>query len=128
LSLELIEQYSENLRALGIKFSFGVVGSGSSLYLASALESRARYAFQIMKNNPVGKDKYAARMVTMKQLFSKSVAPLRDIKNGTVLQEDMLTLKKPGTGIDPSKIQSILGRRLKRNVTKKRLIKWSDLE
>ncbi len=41
MSLELIEQYSENLRDLGIKFSFGVVGGGSSLYLASALESRA---------------------------------------------------------------------------------------
>jgi sialic acid synthase SpsE len=61
-------------------------------------------------------------------VFSKSIAPSRNLEKGTVLQREMLTLKKPGTGINSSEIHNILDRRLKADVSAERLIRWSDLE
>lgn len=39
----------------------------------------------------------------------RSIVSATDIKKGTVITEDMLTYKRPGTGISPDKMPSILG-------------------
>lgn len=41
----------------------------------------------------------------------RSIVALRDIAAGGVLERDMLTFKRPGTGISPAEIESILGKR-----------------
>ncbi|MGI6387366.1 MAG: N-acetylneuraminate synthase family protein [Desulfomonilia bacterium] len=88
----------------------------------------ARDAFWIMHTHPVNKDVLAEDHSKMCALFTKSIAPVRDLPAGTVLQADMLTVKKPGTGIPPENKEDILGRRLKRDVTSMRLLSWSDIE
>jgi len=40
----------------------------------------------------------------------KSIVAVHDIKSGTMLTKDMLTLKRPGIGISSEKIDSIVGR------------------
>jgi N-acetylneuraminate synthase len=88
----------------------------------------AKKAFHTMFQNRVDKDEVAIDLKRMRGLFKKSLAPVRDLPAGTVISDEMLTLKKPGTGIPKSEIDRIKGRRLKRDVSSKRLITWEDLE
>ena len=43
----------------------------------------------------------------------KSLVATRDLPAGTVLGSDMVTAKRPGGGLAPSELESVLGRRLK---------------
>jgi N,N'-diacetyllegionaminate synthase len=88
----------------------------------------ARQAFHTMLQNPVDKDAIAAELSNTKSIFSKSIAPTIPLRAGTILEAKMLTLKKPGTGIGEEELQNLIGRRLMRDVTPKRLLAWDDLE
>ncbi|MCI0401645.1 MAG: N-acetylneuraminate synthase family protein [Gammaproteobacteria bacterium] len=87
----------------------------------------AKEAFSTMNRNPVDKDRMAGTLTDMRALFTKSVAPARVLPAGTKLTAEMLTFKKPGTGISAAEIDRIIGRRLKRDVTPNRLLVWEDL-
>lgn len=88
----------------------------------------ARDAFWAMETHPVNKDELATSFTETKQIFTRSLAPNQALQAGTVLQEAMLTLKKPGTGIPPNELKNIVGRRLKRNVTPDRILRWEDVD
>lgn len=90
--------------------------------------SEYRDAVFKMDSNPVDKDKMAKDLSSMRELFFKSLAPARDLKKGTVLTEEMLKLKKPGTGIKPDQINDLIGKRLNRDVTADHLLKPEDFE
>ncbi len=51
-------------------------------------------------------------------LVRKSIVADQDIKKGTILQEKMLIIKRPGTGLAPEKIGSILGKKTRRDIKK----------
>jgi N-acetylneuraminate synthase len=93
-----------------------------------AMLVRTREAIHVMDQNPVDKDASAADMIDTKSLFSKSVAPTRKLLKGTVLERNMLMLKKPGNGILPNEKESIIGLRLRRNVSPERILQWEDIE
>lgn len=88
----------------------------------------ARDAFALMDNNPVDKDRMAADMERMRSLFTKSLAPVRPLEKGTVLTADMLTAKKPGTGIPAQQLAAVVGRRLARSVVPERVLTFEDLD
>ena len=92
-----------------------------------ALVTRARDAFHTMTNNPVNKAAMAQSLGDMSQLFGKSIALKAPQSAGTTLTRDMLTTKKPGTGVPPDRIESLVGRRLKRNVSASELLSEADL-
>ena len=46
-----------------------------------------------------------------------------NIRKGQKIKRNMLDMKKPGTGINPLKIDSIIGRKVKINIKKDKLIK-----
>lgn len=87
-----------------------------------------RDALEVMRTHPVDKDALAHSLADSRRIFGKSVAPVRDLPTGTVLDLSMLTLKKPATGIPPEHLDSLQGRRLRRNITADRLLQWSDLD
>lgn len=89
--------------------------------------TKLREACRTLDSNPVDKDKVAEEMQTMRALFSKSLAPVGTIPAGTVLRAEMLTAKKPGTGIPPADISRVIGRTLSREVTAERLLSWADI-
>ena len=64
----------------------------------------------------------------MRQLFNKSVALRKQLKKGAVLTEDVLTVKKPGTGIPAESLSECIGKRLKNDVLADRVLNWDDLE
>jgi N-acetylneuraminate synthase len=86
-----------------------------------------RDALTTMDAFKVDKDKMIERMQPLRDIFGRSLAPLRPIPAGAVLSRDMLTLKKPAGGIPPEAAVDIFGRRLAKDVTPDRILRWSDL-
>ena len=93
-----------------------------------SLLSRARDAFHTMDSHPVDKETMAESMADMRQLFQKSVAVVRALPEGTLLTREMLTTKKPATGIPANDLEKIVGRRLLRAVKPDRVLIWSDID
>ncbi len=87
-----------------------------------------RDAISVMDANPVDNDAMATELAPMRDLFTKSVAPTRALEAGTTLEPDMLTIKKPGTGIPAADLPTLIGRRLARNVVPDRLLTPQDLD
>lgn len=90
--------------------------------------ARARDAIAEMLAHPVDKDRLAGDLEGTRAMFGKSVAPARDLPAGTVLARDMLTVKKPGTGIPAAELNSLIGRRLKRDADAQRLLSRDDID
>jgi len=81
-----------------------------------------------MTASPVDKEAMARDAGELRLAFTKSVVARCDLPAGAVLDEDVLTIKKPGSGIPAARLPEIVGRRLKRPVTADTLISEDDLE
>jgi len=81
-----------------------------------------------LRASPVDKDAAAGDAAAMRQLFTKSVVARVDLRAGTVLSPEHLSIKKPGTGIPSERIGSVLGRSLRRDVARDQLLTWEDLD
>jgi N-acetylneuraminate synthase len=90
--------------------------------------AQARDAIATMLAHPVDKDRLAGDLAPTRAIFGKSVALLRSLPAGTVLARDMLTVKKPGTGIPAAEIESLIGCRLKRDADARRLLSRDDID
>jgi N,N'-diacetyllegionaminate synthase len=80
-----------------------------------------------MAANPVSKTATDPRAEPLRKVFFKSVVPLQNLAAGTTLTPAMLGLKKPGTGIPAAELPAVLGRTLKRAVTKDVPLQQEDL-
>jgi N,N'-diacetyllegionaminate synthase len=69
-----------------------------------------------MNANPVDKDAVAEELAPLRRLFTKSIVARVDLPPHTVLSEEHLAAKKPGTGIPASRMKEIIGRRLRYGV------------
>ena len=78
-------------------------------------------------SNPVDKDQLAQEMIPLRDLFTKSIVARIDLPAGTILEENHLTGKKPGTGIPASRLPEALGRCLSRNIFADELVFEEDL-
>lgn len=92
------------------------------------LLANARVSFAEMLSNPVNKDALAAELSPMRAMFGKSVATVRDLPAGTILTRDMLTFKKPASGIPAADLDKLLGSCLKKDVSARQLLTWDDLD
>jgi N-acetylneuraminate synthase len=81
-----------------------------------------------MDSHPVDKDAMAEKLLGMREIFSKSLAPICSLPAGTVLRPEMIVTKKPGGGIPLEAAGQIAGRRLARDVVPERILRWNDLE
>jgi N-acetylneuraminate synthase len=81
-----------------------------------------------MRANPVDKDSVAAELEPMRALFTKSVVARVALPAGTVLREEHLAAKKPGTGIPAARLPELIGARLKRGLAADEMVRAEDLE
>lgn len=88
----------------------------------------ARDAVHQMDANPVDKDAMAEALSETRALFSKSIAPREELSAGTVITSDMITPKKPGSGIPYEEKDKVIGATLQRDVTPERLLTWEDID
>ncbi len=58
----------------------------------------------------------------------RSIVSLGDITAGTVVTEDMLTFKRPGTGISPTEMDKILGKKAKEDIVDDTILQFDMFE
>lgn len=93
----------------------------------TALVDGIRFIEQAL-GHPVNKNDIAQELQPLRETFGRSVAVTADLDAGDILTLEALTLKKPGTGIAPDRLTSLVGRRLARSVQAHRLLREEDLE
>ena len=81
-----------------------------------------------MYRNPVDKNILAAELKETRNLFTKSISTTRDLEKGEIVTKDLLILKKPGTGINASNLELIIGMKAKNKIYSNKLLTWDDLE
>jgi len=64
----------------------------------------------------------------IKKIARRSIVAKIDIPKGTIIAEDMLDVKRPGTGIEPKYIDMIVGKKAKIDIKKEDLITWGVIE
>lgn len=57
----------------------------------------------------------------------RSIVVTKDIKKGEVITEDILTFKRPGTGISPAKIDEVLGKKAVKDIPEDTLLDFDML-
>lgn len=63
-----------------------------------------------------------------KKVARKSLIATRDIPAGTKLTEEMLVIKRPGTGIEPKHLEKIIGATAKVDIKRNDRITWSRID
>jgi N-acetylneuraminate synthase len=77
--------------------------------------------------NPKEKDSLAADAQGLRTIFTKSVVAKTSLPAGHTVAAGDLTVKKPGTGIPPNRLQEVIGRVLKKAVEPDHIFHESDL-
>lgn len=62
------------------------------------------------------------------QGMRRSIVAKQTLNPGDIITEDLVTFKRPATGLSPSMLDSIIGRRLRRQVASDQLIDFADLD
>jgi N-acetylneuraminate synthase len=78
--------------------------------------------------HPVDKNVQSQEADELRSIFTRSVVARRDLASGHALTLDDLAFKKPGTGWPQSRVQALVGRRLRRLVHCDEFIREPDLE
>jgi N,N'-diacetyllegionaminate synthase len=82
---------------------------------------------ETMNANSLNKDSLVSEMKPLRDLFTKSVVARVDLPAGTVLQQEHLTVKKPGTGIPASGLVKLIGLTLRSPVKADQILQEADL-
>jgi N-acetylneuraminate synthase len=77
--------------------------------------------------HPADKDAVAASLAPLRAIFARSIVASRDLAAGTALTPSDVALKKPGGGMPPSALASVLGRTLARDVARDAELSEQDL-
>ena len=85
-------------------------------------------AMETMKAHSVDKDIIKDEMSEVRRVFSRSIVARGAIKAGTRLAAAHLALKKPGGGLAPSALASLLGGTLRRDLEPDEELKLDDVE
>ena len=62
------------------------------------------------------------------KMARKSIVSTKQIPKGTIIKEDMVGIKRPGTGIPAKELFKVIGKRTKRHIKSDTVINWRDLE
>lgn len=81
-----------------------------------------------INRNKITKNELSKKFQKNRILFSKSLAFKKDMKKKQIIKLNDLTFKKPGNGIKEKDIKNILGKKLKKDVSKNYLLKLTDVE
>lgn len=63
-----------------------------------------------------------------KKAVRRSIIAKADILEGTIITEEILAVKRPGTGITSRYIERVVGRIARKNIRRNELIKWEMLQ
>ena len=71
----------------------------------------------------IDKKIFSKNEINIRKMARKSIVAKNNIKKGSTIQRKDICFKRPGIGISPMKIKNILGKKIKVNLTKNKIIK-----
>jgi N-acetylneuraminate synthase len=81
-----------------------------------------------MRAHPLDKNASAQETAPLRNLFTRSLVASANLPAGTVIAREHVAIKKPGTGLQPERLEEVIGRRLARPVTVDQLLAAEDIE
>ncbi|HVK57415.1 MAG TPA: N-acetylneuraminate synthase family protein [Candidatus Kapabacteria bacterium] len=81
-----------------------------------------------MLAHPVDKEAEAAGMDRMRKMFGQSLVATANLTAGTVLRTEHIATRKPLAGIPASEFSSVLGAKVRRNITAGEFLQSADIE
>ena len=57
----------------------------------------------------------------------RSIVSAIDIPKSSILTREMLTVKRPGTGISPKFFEQIIGKKMIRDISEDQVLQWEDI-
>ena len=66
--------------------------------------------------------------IAIQKVARKSIVAACDIEKGVTITSDMLTVKRPGTGIEPKWLQRLTGKRAKTIIRKDQIFSWDIVQ
>jgi N-acetylneuraminate synthase len=123
LGAEVVEVHVALSREM---FGPDVIASVTTTELRQLVEG-VRFIEKMM-SSPLDKDAEAEFLAPMRRVFGKSIVARTLLAAGTILTEEHLALKKPGTGLHAERLPDILGRRTRRTIQPDEQIQEGDTE
>jgi N,N'-diacetyllegionaminate synthase len=84
-------------------------------------------AIEILLEKKVDKDDLG-RFTGMKEIFEKSVVALVEIPMGAVIHQEMIGIRKPGTGVPAARFHEVIGKRAARTIASHTILTAIDVE
>lgn len=78
-------------------------------------------------SSPVDKDSWASKHDTLRETFGRSIVAKTEIAEGTILERKHVALKKPGIGLPPSQLDSLLGSEARQSLRSGHFFSETDL-
>lgn len=75
-----------------------------------------------------GVRKFSENELEIKKIARKSIIIDKDISKDTIIEREMLNIKRPGTGIAPKEINNVIGKKINRDLTSGTVLKWDYLD
>lgn len=75
-----------------------------------------------------GVRKFSKNEEEIKKVARKSIVLNNNVKKGTILKREMLSIKRPGTGISPKNINEVIGKTVIKHLNVNHVLKWDDIE
>lgn len=63
-----------------------------------------------------------------RELDKRSIVTAGNIPAGTVITREMITFKRPGTGIEPKKLHMVIGKVAKEDLPDDKILEWTDFQ
>lgn len=122
--------YQYGAKVIEKHFTLDKTLSGNDHYHAMDVEDCQKFVKNIELLNTIN-GQYIKKPVdceaSSRKQARRSLVAKTFIPQGTIITEDLLTFKRPGTGISPSKIELVLGRKVNKDIEEDSLICWSDV-
>lgn len=89
----------------------------------------ANYIFSML-NSKETKESLDSKKEELKRIFSKSIYVKKDLKEGDILTEDMIAIKKPYDfrAVQVADYEAVLGKKITKDIAKDAIITWENIE
>lgn len=82
---------------------------------------------EILINNKVNKDHISKELKLARKVFTKSIVINKNLKKNYKIKITDLAFLKPGYGISPKNYKKIIGKKLKKNISKNTILNFKDI-
>ncbi|MCD6513508.1 MAG: N-acetylneuraminate synthase family protein [Candidatus Odinarchaeota archaeon] len=126
----LTTAYLLGARVIEKHFTFDKTLPGNDHYHAMDFHDLKRFVENIkIVRKILGKEykNFIESEIPARRYARRSLVATRDIPKGTVLTREMLTAKRPGTGISPEFLNIVIGKKAKRDIKEDEILNWDDI-